>query len=190
MNYIWGIMIVVSLVVGALNGRLDATVQAGLGGAKDSIEVVLSFAGVMCLWTGLLKLAEKGGISRWIEKLLSPLTRVLFPKISGKAKQYITMNMTANLLGMGNAATPMGIRAMQELDQVNPNPERISEAMCTFVVINTASLQLIPTTIIALRTAAGSQDALSIIVPVWITSVCALIAALISVKILYRIKKE
>ena len=190
MNYIWCAMIIFSLIVAALNGSLDATVNAAFDGAKSSVEVVLSFAGVMCFWTGMLKIAEKSGISEKIEKLLNPLIKRLFPSASNDAKKYISMNMTANILGMGNAATPMGIKAMAELDKSNKNPLRASDDMCMLVVLNTTSFQLIPTTIIALRTAAGSAEPMLVIAPIWITSICSIIAAVTAVKVMTRFFKR
>ncbi len=189
MNYIWCAMIIFSLIVAAVNGSLDATVNAAFEGAKASVETVLSFAGVMCFWTGMLKVAEKSGMAEKIEKLLNPLIKRLFPSAPPDAKKYISMNMTANILGMGNAATPMGIKAMTELDKSNKNPLRASDDMCMLIVLNTTSFQLIPTTIIALRTAAGSAEPMSIIMPIWITSICSIIAAVTAVKVMTRFFK-
>ena len=186
MNYIWAGMILVSLVAAACNGTLDATVTAGMDGAKTAVETVFGFAGAMCLWTGLMRLADAGGLSAVLKKLLRPLTRFLFPQLPAQsaAMEKITMNMTANLLGMGNAATPAGMAAMAELDKLNPRPAYASDDMCMFVVVNTASLQLVPTTIIAMRAAAGSAAPLAIIVPVWICSGIALLSAVLCMKLI------
>ena len=190
MNYIWAGMILVSLVVAFFNGTLNETVAAGMEGAKGSVEAVLSFAGVMCLWSGLIKMADAGGVTAVLEKLLRPVTGFLFPRLSKncEALQKITVNMTANLLGMGNAATPAGIAAMGALDKLNPNPKYASDEMCMFVVLNTASIQLVPSTILALRMAAGSADPFGIIVPVWIASFTALFAAVLFMKLVIRFK--
>lgn len=186
MNYIWCAMIILSLAVAAVNGRIDETVTAAFTGAQSSVEVILSFAGVMCFWTGMLKIAEKSGVSDKIQKLLNPIIKRLFPKADDEAKKYIGMNMTANILGMGNAATPMGIKAMTALDRANKNPLYPSDDMCMLVVLNTTSFQLIPTTIIALRTAANSQNPMSVLVPIWITSAVSIIIAVTAVKIMCR----
>ena len=190
MNYIWAGMILVSLVVAFFNGTLNETVAAGMEGAKGSVEAVLSFAGVMCLWSGLIKVADAGGVTAVLEKLLRPVTGFLFPRLSKncEALQKITVNMTANLLGMGNAATPAGIAAMGALDKLNPNPKYASDEMCMFVVLNTASIQLVPSTILALRMAAGSADPFGIIVPVWIASFKAVFAAVLFMKLVIRFK--
>lgn len=186
MNYIWCAMIIFSLIVAAVNGRLDATVAAAFEGAQSSIEVILSFAGMMCFWTGMLKVAEKSGMAEKIQKLLNPIIKRLFPKADSEAKKYISMNLSANILGMGNAATPMGIKAMTALDKANKNPLRPSDEMCMLVVLNTTSFQLIPTTIISLRAAAGSQNPVSVIVPIWIASAVSIIIAVTAVKIMCR----
>lgn len=190
MNYIWCAMILFSLVVAALNGKMDETVTAAFAGAQSSIEVVLSFAGVMCFWTGILKIAEKSGVADKIQKLLSPIIKTLFPKADNDAKKYISMNMTANILGMGNAATPMGIKAMTALDKRNKNPLYPSDEMCMLIVLNTTSFQLIPTTIIALRTAAGSENPMSVILPIWITSAVSIVVAVTAVKVMCRFGRE
>lgn len=190
MNYIWCGMILFSLIVAALNGTLDATVNAAFDGAKNSVEVILSFAGVMCFWTGMLKVAEKSGAAEKLQKLLNPIINFLFPKAQSEAKKYIGMNMTANILGMGNAATPMGIKAMTALDKQNENPLYPSDEMCMFTVLNTTSFQLIPTTIFALRVAAKSEDPFSVLVPIWITSAASVIIAVTAVKLMCRIKRR
>lgn len=190
MNYIWCGMILLSLIAAVINGRIDETVSAAFEGASMSVNTVLSFAGVMCFWTGMLKIAEKSGAADKLQRLLSPLVKRLFPKSGEKARKYITMNMSANILGMGNAATPMGVKAMRELDEENKNPLYASDAMCMLVVLNTTSFQLIPTTIIALRTAAGSENPFSIVAPIWIASAVSVVSAVIVTKIMCSLRKR
>ncbi len=186
MNYIWCGLIIISLITAAVNGNMEVTINAAFDGAKAAVDTILALAGVMCFWTGIMKIAEKSGLSDKIEKLLRPLITFLFPNSSNEAKKYISMNMSANLLGMGNAATPMGIKAMQTLDKENPRPEYASDDMCMLVVLNTTSLQLIPTTIIALRTAANSANPFSVILPIWISSLAAVVAAVTAAKLWQR----
>lgn len=186
MNYIWCGLIIISLITAAVNGNMEVTINAAFDGAKAAVDTILALAGVMCFWTGIMKIAEKSGLSDKIEKLLRPLITFLFPNSSNEAKKYISMNMSANLLGMGNAATPMGIKAMQMLDKENPRPEYASDDMCMLVVLNTTSLQLIPTTIIALRTAANSANPFSVILPIWISSLTAVVAAVTVAKLWQR----
>ena len=151
-------MIIVKIFVSIFNGTVDQTINGAFEGAKSAVFTVLSFAGVMCFWTGIMKIAENAGLSQKLEKLLKPIINFLFPNAGQNAKKYIAVNMSANILGMGNAATPMGIKAMQCLDKENTNPLYTSKNMCMLVVLNTTSVQLIPTTIIALRVAAGSAN--------------------------------
>lgn len=189
MNYIWCAMILFSITAAAFNGTMEETITAAFEGAKSAVFTVLSFAGVMCFWTGITKIAEKSGLSQKLEKLLKPVIGFLFPNAGGEAKKYIAMNMSANILGMGNAATPMGIKAMSELDKENKTPLRASDDMCMLVIMNTASVQLIPTTIIALRAAAGSQNPFSVIVPIWISSLTAFLTAVLSARLYFGRKK-
>lgn len=189
MNYIWCAMIIISLAAAAVNGTMDATLAAAFEGARASVETLLSFAGAMCFWTGILKVAEKSGVSDWIRKLLNPVIKRLFPRSDEETRRYIGMNMTANLLGMGNAATPMGVKAMSCLDRANENKLYPSRDMCLFVVLNTTSFQLIPTTVIALRSAAGSSDAMSVVAPIWITSAVSVVTAVSAVCLMWRKKR-
>ena len=185
MNLIWSLMVIASLVTAALTGRMDETMNAVFEGASSAVSTLISFAGAMCFWTGIMKVAEKSGVSAVIRKIISPLVNRLFPSCSDKAKHYISMNMTANFLGMGNAATPMGMMAAQELDSENDNPLVPSAAMCMLVVINTTSFQLMPSTIIALRAAAGSLAPASVIVPIWLASAFAVTVGVFAVKIMF-----
>lgn len=186
MNYIWCIMICASFICALINGRVEETMAAAFSGAQDSVTTLLSFAGLMCFWNGLLNIAEKSGICSVLEKLFLPIINVLFKNENKAAKKYITMNITANLLGMGNAATPMGINAMTELQKNNPKKERPSKAMCTFMVLNTTSFTLIPSTVLSLRAAALSASPESVIIPIWIVSGISIAAALISVKLFVK----
>lgn len=192
MNYIWGAMIIISLVVSLINGNCGATVNAGLTAAKDSIGTVLSFAGILCMWSGIMKIAEKGGISEFISKLLSPVMKKIFPGLphDSSVMHYITMNITANLLGMGNAATPLGLSAMSELDRINGSSEYASDEMCCFAVLNTAALTIIPSTIISLRAANGSLNPFEVTAPIWISSLVSITTALCAVKIFIFIERK
>lgn len=184
MNIIWGAMILLSIAVSFVTGSTEETINAVFEGASTAVSTIISFAGVMCFWTGIMKLAEKSGIADFIGVVLSPVVKRLFPSSGEKARRYITMNMTANILGMGNAATPMGMMAAEELDKENENPLYPSYNMCMLVVLNTTSFQLIPSTIISLRAAAGSTDAVSIILPIWIASLFAVFMGVAAVRIL------
>ena len=181
-------MILVSIVTAICTGRVDETVNAVFEGAQSSVSTLISFAGVMCFWCGLMRVAERTGISCVICRVISPLITRLFPGSGDKAREHIAMNITANLLGMGNAATPMGMLAASELDRENPTPQIPSINMCMLVVLNTTAFQLVPSTIIALRAAAGSHNPVSVILPIWFASACAVTAGVIAVKIMGRLK--
>lgn len=184
LHYIWGGMMLAAIVFGAFAGRLEGVATAAISGAGDGVTMVLSLLGVMCLWSGLMKIGEESGITGSFAKVLRPLTKWLFPALppDSPALHAIVMNMTANLFGMSNAATPLGLVAMGELQKRNRSTIA-SHEMCMFVVINTASLQLIPTTILALRQGAGSANSFEIIAPVWMASMCALTVGVVAAKI-------
>lgn len=189
MNYAWCTIFIVSIIVSLAKGTVDETIYGAFEGAKSAVFTIMSFAGVMCFWTGIMKIAEKSGLSEKLEKLLKPIINFLFPKTGSEAKKFIAMNMSANVLGMGNAATPMGIKAMECLDKENKKPLYASDDMCMLVILNTTSLQLIPTTIIALRVAANSSDPFSVILPIWISSITATVTAVFFAKLYFRRKK-
>lgn len=190
-NYIWAAMIIISFFASAISGNINAVTSGALDGAAEAVSLLISLLGIMALWTGLAKIAEKSGLVRIFSKLLRPITKRLFPRLQegGAAMEKIVMNMVANLLGMGNAATPLGLSAMKELDALREG-EEASDEMCTFAVLNTASLQLIPSTIISLRHAFGSENPAIIILPVWLVSTAALLAALISAKIFEKRRRN
>lgn len=185
MNYAWCFMILLSLACAFVNGKIPETIEAMLNGAEESVFTLLSFAGIMCFWTGILKIGEDSGILKLAERLFYPLMKRLFPDTSRQARTFMTINLSANLLGMGNASTPMGLKAMETLDDENGRPDKISSPMAMFVIFNTASITLFPTTVIALRTAAGASAPYDVIVPIWIASFTALLAGIILVKIFF-----
>lgn len=188
MNYIWSGMIIVSLIFAAINGTLDETLAAAFSGAEQAVNSVIAMAGIFCFWSGILKIAETGGFTKLISKLTRPFLRIIFPHLPPDSKAYsdITMNVTANLLGLGNAATPAGIEAIGELDRLNGNSSFPSAEMCFFIVMNTASIQIIPTTVTALRSAAGSNAPGEIMLPMWIVSAVSLISAMFVMKLILK----
>lgn len=185
LNYIWTGMLVIGFIFGIINGRVSEVTKAAVDSAGRAIELAIALLGIMCLWTGLMAIAEKSGGIRFISRLFRPVLRILFPGIpkNHPAMGAIVMNLSANFLGLGNAATPLGLKAMNELQKLNPEKSRATDAMCMFLVLNTAAVQLIPSTVIAIRTDAGSASPAEIITAVWIASVCATIAGIIAVRI-------
>lgn len=190
LNYIWSGMIIVSFVVAISTGRLEMITAAAMDGAVSAVEMCIGLLGGMCLWTGIAKISEKSGLTMVFARVLKPITKIIFPKLKNgsAALNAIVANMVANLLGMGNAATPLGIAAMKELHKENRIKDVASDEMCMFVVINTASIQLIPSTIIALRQIFGAQKPTEIIVPVWMCSICAVVIGVVAAKIFQKRK--
>lgn len=189
LNYIWSGMIILSLITAIFTGRISEVSAALMTGAGDAVTMTISLMGIMCLWTGIMNIAENTGVTQLVAKLLSPLMKILFPKLKDKrAKDAIVMNMTANMLGLSNAATPLGLKAMQELKRLSDGRTATDE-MCMFIVINTASLQIIPSTVIALRQSAGSVTPTDIIIPVWLCSICVITVGVLAVKIFSKRQK-
>lgn len=188
LNYIWSAIVIISVICAVITGRADELIPAISMGCEATLKTVLSFAGIMCFWCGIMRIVEDSGAINLIKKVINPLISYLFPNASEKAKSHISMNLTANILGLGNAATPQGLMAMEELDKINKNPSIPSYEMCMLIVLNTTSFQFIPTTVMSLRAAAGGNAA-SVIVPIWLTSAVSLICAVMSVKIFLGGKK-
>ena len=192
LNYIWGGMIIISLIVSVLTGRVEQTAAAAAEGAAAAIESCISLLGIMCLWTGLARIGEKAGLVRLFARALRPVTKLIFPMLDADSPALgaIVMNVVANLFGMGNAATPLGIKAIGELDKLNGGRKTASDEMCMFVVINTASIQLLPATLISMRQSFGAANPGEVIVPVWLVSVCALAVGVTAAKLLERRRRQ
>ena len=182
--YIWGFMIIVSVIYSLINGTAEQLNSAVLSSAQEAIELVISMCGTVCLWSGIMEIADKSGITEFISKILSPITGRLFPGMDNEGDTFrsIYMKITANLLGLGNAATPLGIKAMQSLNKEN-NSSSASNDMIMFVILNTTSVQLIPTMILSILQAAGCSSPTDIIPFTWAASLSGLVCAVISVKL-------
>ena len=188
MGYIWVFLIVSSVIISIINGTTTEVIQSVTDNAKLAVEISISLIGVMAFWLGLVKLAEKSGIVELISKLIKPITDFLFPEIpSGhSALGNIAMNVTANALGVTNAATPIGIKAMEEMQSLNPHKDTATNPMCTFLAINTAGFQLVPASVIAVLAAAGSTNPTEIIAPTIMVTLFGTIVAIVTVKILQK----
>ena len=188
LNVIWPVFIIVSIVYAFLVGRVEEVNSAIFESAESTVNLMLTFFGTLCLWNGIMEIASATSLIEKLTRFLSPVMRFLFPEIKRQDKEYkeISMNMVANILGLGNAATPLGLKAMETMQEKNPNKEKLSNSMATLIVINTASLQVIPTTVIAVRTSLDSANPTSIIVPVWIATIAAFITVVILSKILSK----
>lgn len=180
MNAVLVGMLIFSVVSSAFGGNMEALSAAALSGCGEAVTLVISLTGMLCLWCGLMKIAQQCRLTEAVARLFRPLTRLLFPELppGSPALQAICMNLSANLLGLGNAATPLGLAAMRELQKLNRQKDTASNAMVTFVVLNTASLQLIPTTCTVLRQQAGSAAPMEILPAVWLSSIASAAVAL------------
>ena len=177
---IFGTLCILSVIGGIILGNGAALGVAVLDGASSAVSLTISLCGIMSLWCGIMRVFQRAGLINKLSRLLSPLLKVFFPDAykSGEAIEEISANISANLLGIGNAATPFAIKAMEKLQKINKNPDIASPDMITLAVLNTASVNIIPTTIIALRRAAGSSEPYSIIIPIWISSVACSVLSL------------
>lgn len=188
MNYIFYALIVSSIIIGAINGKLPDVVNSILTGAEKSVQIAFSLIGIMAFWLGIMKIAEKSGVVEFIAKIIKPITRRLFNEIPSEdpAIGNIAMNFSANALGLTNAATPMGIMAMQDLQKHNVNKKTASNAMCMFLAMNTASFQLVPVAVIAILVGVGYKNPTEIIAPTLIVTSFTFISAILLAKIFQR----
>lgn len=186
LEYIWGFLCIISVITALICGRAEALNEAVFSGVKDAVTLVISLVGTICFWSGIMKIAESAGITRIISKLLSPFLNLLFKDADAQTKEKISLNITANMLGISNAATPFGLSAMKSMQKNNPSPLKADDDMVVFVVMNTAAFQLIPTTVAALRSRYGSASPMEIISCIWISSLVSLTAGVLLAKILNR----
>lgn len=188
MNYIFYGLIVLSIIFGAINGKLDDVVNSILTGAELSVKVAFSLIGIMAFWLGIMKIAQDCGFVKIVAKLLKPITKILFKDIKSDSEAIgdIAMNFTANALGLTNAATPIGIKAMQELQEENKDKTSASDAMCMFLGMNTAGFQLVPATVIAVLVSVGYNNPATIILPVLIVTSISFVSAILIALILKR----
>ena len=188
LNYIWFGLIFISVVVGTITGRIDEVTEAAIAMSKTSVEIAIGLVGIMALWLGTMRIAEESGLIQIIARALRPITIRLFPDVPSDhpAIGSIVLNMAANMLGLGNAATPMGLKAMKELQELNQQKDTATDAMCTFLAINTSSVQIIlPATVVGLMGAASNQIFITTIIATGLSTV----AAIVSVRFLSKIKR-
>ncbi len=187
LSYIFAFMIASSVLCSVFLGTTKEMSASLMSGAEEAVQLIITMSGMMCLWSGVMEVAKESKLTNMLAKAFSPMLRKLFPDVNkdSVAFECISMNVAANLLGLGNAATPLGLRAMKEL-KGESNSVVATDAMITFVVMNTSSIQLLPTTIAILRSSLGSQSPFDIVLCVWITSAVALLAGLLVAKILCK----
>lgn len=187
MAWIWTGMVLISVIFGFLNGTIDAVSNAAMEGAASAVELCLSMAGVMCLWSGVMSLMKAGGLTDTLSKLFRPVLSRLLPRAARDEDTLAALsgNVSCNLLGLGNAATPLGIQATQRMARGCCGVA--SDELCTLVVLNTASIQLLPTTVAGVRSALGSAQPFDILPAVWLASILSVCAGLLAAKIFSRI---
>ena len=192
MNYIFFLLIFVSLIAGIVNHRLNDVVNAMLTSCNTAVEIALSLIGIMAFWLGIMRIAEKSGLVQLISKLLYPITRFLFKDIKKDSPTTgdITMSIAANALGLTNAATPIGLKVMKELQEDNPNKDKATDSMCMFLGMNTAGFQIIPATVIAILVGVGAKNPTEIILPTLIVTTLSFIIAIVAAIILRKIWRK
>lgn len=188
LNSIWPAFIIISFIFAIFKGNMNELNMSIFNSATSAVEMTITFFGTMCLWNGVMKIVQETSIIQKLTNFIAPVMKFLFPKIRKEDKEYkeITINIIANLLGLGNAATPLGLAAMKTMQEKNTKKDILSDDMAMLIVLNTASLQLIPTTVIAIRTSLNSSQPSSIIFPVWCATLAADIAGITATKILMK----
>ncbi len=188
LNIIWPIFILGAICYALFTGNIENVSNGIFDSAKSAVELTITFFGTICLWNGVMEIAKRTSLMDKLTKLLRPLIKFLFPDLdkNKQAKEEISMNMVANLLGLGNAATPLGLKAMKTMQKENFKKDTLTNAMAMFIVINTASLQIIPTNVIAIRSSLGSQNPSGIILQVWVATIVAAIVGITATKILMK----
>ena len=191
LNIIWPIFIIISYVYSCFSGNINDVNNGIFESCKSAVELTITFFGTITLWCGIMKIAENSSLSKNLSKFLRPVIRFLFPELKKNDPSYelISLNMIANILGLGNAATPLGLNAMKSLQEKNSCKKTLSNSMVMLILLNTASLQIIPTTVIAIRTSLNSSNPTSIIFPVWISTILAAFAGVLTVKLFIKLGK-
>jgi spore maturation protein A len=188
LNYIWFGLMAVALLVAAVNGTAEAVTRGAVESASTAVQIAIGLVGLMTLWLGMMRVAEAAGLVSLVGRALSPLLRWLFPEVppAHPAAGAIVIALAANMLGLNNAATPLGIKAMEELQTLNPDKETATNAMVTLMAVTTAGVQLIPASMIAVLAAAGSSNPTAIIAPTILATFVGTIAAVIAARLLQR----
>ena len=192
LNLIWPIFIIISFSFAIFSGNIEQLNTSIFQSTKDAIQLSIDLLGTICLWNGVMQIASETSMIENLTKFFEPIINFLFPelKTNKKIKKEISMNVVANVLGLGNAATPLGLKAMQSMQDENLKKDTVTDSMMTFIVLNTASIQLIPTTVISIRTSMGSSNPTAVVLPVWIATISAAVAGMIMVRIIIKKTRE
>ena len=188
LNILWPLFIIISFIYAIFTGKVNELNTGIFDSVADAVNLSITFLGTMCLWNGLMEIVKSTSLINKLTKFFSPFIKLLFPELKKNetAKAEISMNIIANVLGLGNAATPLGLKAMKTMQKENTKKDTLTNSMMMFIVLNTASLQLIPTNVIAIRTSIGSASPTEIIFPVWIATIVAAIVGIIATKIIIK----
>jgi spore maturation protein A len=191
LNYLWAFMILIGVIFGAFTGKMGDVTESAIESSKEAVKLCVTLAGVISMWTGVMKIAEKGGIIKALTKKMRPILRFLFPKVPDNhpAQKYIATNIIANMLGLGWGATPPGLKAMEKLQELNKDKTTASTAMCTFLIINISSVQLISVNILAYRAEYGSKNPAEIIGPSILATLISTLVGVVFVKIMMKVSK-
>ena len=189
LNYIWLSMIILAVVVGGINGKIENVTKSAIDSAANAVVIAIGLIGIMALWLGIVRIAEDSGLMKIVAKTIAPVMRRLFPDVPDDhpAMGSMTMNIAATMLGLSNAATPLGLKAMEDLEKLNKNPGVATNAMCTFLAVNTAGFQLIPATMIGILASSGSKDPTAIIGTTLAAGIVAVFAGVTAAKFLQRL---
>lgn len=188
LNYIWPILILISFIYAIFSGNIQNLNSSIFESLESVITLSMTLVGTMCLWCGLMEIVKNTSLMKKLIKILRPILNWLFPesKNNEEAMKNISMNTISNILGLGNASTPAGIKAMESLQKENTNKQRLSNSMLMLIVLNTTSIELIPTTVIAIRTSLNAQNPTDIIIPIWISTIIGTLVGIISTKVLIK----
>jgi spore maturation protein A len=190
LNYIWLGLIILAVLLGGINGKIDDVTKAAIDGAGNAVTIAIGLVGIMALWLGIMKIAEESGLMSLVARMIAPVMRRLFPEVPSDhpAMGSMLMNIAANMLGLNNAATPLGLRAMEDLQKLNRAPGTATNAMCMFLTINTAGVQLIPASMISILASTGSKDPTAIIGTTLAATAVSLVAGIAMCRLLERLR--
>lgn len=191
-NKIWCFFILISIIFSLINGNLENVNQSVFSSINETTQMVINLFGSMCFWCGMIKIISETSLQEKLKKIIRPLNKKIFKNLDEKSSSYepISINMITNMLGIGNAATPAGLKAIEELEKENPNPKELSDEMILFIAINTASLQVIPTNVIAIRNSLHSQNPSGIIIGVWFSSILTFMSIISLTKIYLKMRRK
>lgn len=191
-NKIWCFFIIISLIFAIVNGNLETVNQSIFSAINDTTQMVINMFGSMCFWCGIMAIISETSLQEKLKKIICPMNKKIFKNLDEKSEAYehISVNMVTNMLGIGNAATPAGLKAALELEKENPYDDKLSDEMVMFIAINTASLQVIPTNVIAIRNSLNSENPSGIILGVWFSSILTFVAIICLTKLYLKLRRK